>query len=70
MFHVIDKELRWRMDHGKPQGFGSLSKFRPLVAVGAEKPLADQMMMADYFRKSIVSDEGQVHADDNDRRRH
>ena len=51
MFHVIDKELRWRSDNGRPKGFSSLRKFKPLVAVGAEKPLADQMMMADYFRE-------------------
>ena len=51
MFHVIDKELQWRLQSGRPQGFESLRKFKPVVAVGAEKPLADQMMMADYFRE-------------------
>ena len=51
MFHVIDKELGWRSGNGNVKGFESLRKFKPLVAVGAEKPLADQMMMADYFRK-------------------
>lgn len=51
MFHVIEKELRWRADNGRPQGFESLRNFKPLVAVGAEKPLADQIVMADYFRK-------------------
>lgn len=35
---------------GAVEGFGSLKKFRPLVAVGPEKPLEDQLMMADYFR--------------------
>lgn len=70
MFHVIDKEIRWRNDNGKPRGFGSLSRFRPLVAVGAERPLADQMMMADYFRKSLISDEEQGYADHKDGRRY
>ena len=51
MFHVIEKEIRWRSDNGRPQGFESLRKSKPLVAVGAETPLADQMVMADYFRK-------------------
>lgn len=51
MFHVIEKELRWRADNGRAQGFESLRKFKPIVAVGAEKPLADQIVMADYFRK-------------------
>ena len=51
MFHVIEKELRWRDDNGRAPGFESLRKFKPIVAVGAEKPLADQIVMADYFRK-------------------
>ena len=51
MFHVIEKEIRWREDNGKAQGFESLRRFQPLVAVGAEHPLADQIVMADYFRK-------------------
>ncbi|KAL8793211.1 MAG: hypothetical protein Q9195_004147 [Heterodermia aff. obscurata] len=50
MFHVIEKEIRWREDHGRAQGFESLRKFKPLVAVGAEEPLADQIVMADYFQ--------------------
>ena len=70
MFHVIEKELQWRSDNGKPQGFGSLATFRPVVVVGAEKPLADQMMMADYFRKSLIGDEGQGYADDSAGRRY
>ena len=53
MFHVIQKELDWRHEHGKAQGFESMRKFKPLVAVGAERPLADQMTMADYFRKTL-----------------
>ena len=50
MFHVIEKELRWRREHGLREGFESLRKVKPLVAVGADGPLEDQMMMADYFR--------------------
>ena len=52
MFHIIDGELAWRRYHGHPEGFGTLRSFRPLVAVGMEKPLADQLIMADYFRAS------------------
>ena len=54
MFHVIEKELRWRRDNGRPEGFGTLKRYKPLVAVGAEKPSGDQIMMADYFRTSIL----------------
>ena len=50
MFHVIEKDLRWRRENKYPEGFESLRRYRPLVAVGAEKPSGNQMMMADYFR--------------------
>lgn len=52
MFHIIDQELEWRRQQGHAEGFESLRSFRPLVAVGVEKPLADQLVMADYFRGS------------------
>lgn len=42
--------MRWRRDRGRPEGFDALTRHKPLVAVGAEKPLGDQLMMADYFR--------------------
>lgn len=38
------------------QGFDSLKTFRPIVAVGPEKPLGDQLMMADFFRMSYIID--------------
>ena len=53
MFHVIDKEMQWRRKNGRPEGFGTLQTFKPVIAVGAEKPLNDQVMMADYFRMSV-----------------
>ena len=52
MFHVIEKEMQWRRKSGRAEGFGTLKKCKPVVAVGAEKPLNDQIMMADYFRMS------------------
>lgn len=42
--------MQWRRQNGKPQGFGAMRAFRPVVAVGAEDPLEDQKMLADYFR--------------------
>ena len=50
MFHVIEKELRWRKEHNMPEGFDALTKAPPIVAVGADQPLGDQMVLADYFR--------------------
>lgn len=50
LFHHVDLEMKWRASNGRPKGFDSLRVSKPLVAIGAKKPLADQMMMADYFR--------------------
>ncbi|EON61302.1 hypothetical protein W97_00515 [Coniosporium apollinis CBS 100218] len=49
LFHHIEKEQEWRRKNGKPEGFETLRASKPIVAVGAEEPLADQLMMADYF---------------------
>jgi inosine-uridine nucleoside N-ribohydrolase len=52
LFHHIEKEIEWRKVNGRPVGFEALTKTKPLVAVGPEHPLADEMLMADYFRES------------------
>ncbi|KAJ5091595.1 Nucleoside hydrolase [Penicillium alfredii] len=49
MFHILEREVQWRRANGHPEGFGTLRAFRPVVAVGAEDPLEDQKMLADYF---------------------
>lgn len=51
LFHQVDKEVTWRKSQGHPPGFDALRSHKPLVAVGPEHPLADQMLMADYFRE-------------------
>lgn len=50
MFHILEREMQWRRENGRPEGFGSLKASRPILAVGAEDPLEDQKMLADYFR--------------------
>jgi hypothetical protein len=50
MFHILEREMQWRRDNGRREGFGSLRAHRPILAVGAEDPLEDQKMLADYFR--------------------
>lgn len=55
MFHIIEREMKWRRENGKAEGFEALKAFKPVVAVGAEEPLKDQMMLGDYFRKSLHS---------------
>ncbi|KAH7114211.1 Inosine/uridine-preferring nucleoside hydrolase domain-containing protein [Dendryphion nanum] len=49
LFHHIGKERAWRKEHGRPEGFQTLNVTKPIVAVGAEEPLAEHMMVADFF---------------------
>ncbi|KAK4507703.1 hypothetical protein PRZ48_001438 [Zasmidium cellare] len=49
LFHHVEKEIAWRKSQGKDAGFKTLLKSKPLVAVGPETPLADQILMADFF---------------------
>lgn len=51
LFHHVEKEIEWRREHGKAPGFEGLRACHPILAVGATGPLADQRMMADYFRE-------------------
>ena len=50
LFYHVEKEIEWRKVQGRSPGFETLRKSRPLVAVGPEHPLADTMLMADFFR--------------------
>ena len=52
MFNIIEKEMIWRKDQGLPEGFETIKRCKPLVAVGAEGPLGGQTLMADYYRAS------------------
>ncbi|RPA92194.1 nucleoside hydrolase [Choiromyces venosus 120613-1] len=50
MFHVLELERKWRRASGLPVGFGCLGAHKPLVAVGADRPLEEEeVIMADYF---------------------
>lgn len=71
MFHVLELEKEWRIANGKVPGFGSLGACKPVVAVGAEQPLEDEELLADYFRGFIwacssmyLCDEGSSMRDD------
>lgn len=55
LFHHCEREIEWRTKLGKHVGFDALRSCKPLVAVGAQDPLADQRMMADYFRACFPS---------------
>jgi hypothetical protein len=51
MFHVLEKEMAWRKSTGRPEGFEVMKASKPIVAVGAEHPLLEELLMADYFRE-------------------
>ena len=53
LFHVLEKEMEWRKSKGLPEKFGNLRNFQPVVAVGAEHALEDEILMADHFRKFL-----------------
>jgi hypothetical protein len=52
LFHYVDKEIAWRESVGRSLGFETLRKSKPVVAIGPEHPLAENALMADFFRKS------------------
>lgn len=54
MFHILEREMQWRREQGRPEGFGALRAHPPIVAVGAEDPLEDQKMLVDYFRELFL----------------
>jgi inosine-uridine nucleoside N-ribohydrolase len=49
LFHVVEKEMEWRRARGQLEGFGCMLSSKPIVAVGADHPLEDEILMADYF---------------------
>ncbi|TGO27668.1 hypothetical protein BPAE_0038g00140 [Botrytis paeoniae] len=49
LFHVLEQELKWRQGRDQLEGFDAMKKSKPIVAVGADHPLEDEMLMADYF---------------------
>ena len=51
LFYHIRKEISWREDVGRAPGFDALRNFKPVVAVGAESPLAANALMAGLLSK-------------------
>ncbi|KAI1326272.1 Inosine/uridine-preferring nucleoside hydrolase domain-containing protein [Xylariaceae sp. FL0255] len=49
LFKVLDLEMEWRKAQGKTLGFEGLRTFRPIVAVGPDHPLEDELLVADGF---------------------
>jgi hypothetical protein len=51
LFHVLQKELEYRRASGKVENYEALRTYKPIVAVGADHPLQDDILMADHFRE-------------------
>ena len=51
LFKVLHHELEWRKSRGKPLGFEALRAYKPIVALGPEHALEDEILMADNFRE-------------------
>ncbi|KAI1342542.1 nucleoside hydrolase [Xylariaceae sp. FL0016] len=49
LFNVLDHEMEWRKQQNKPLGFEALRTHKPIVAVGPEHALEDEILMADDF---------------------
>ncbi|KAK8880117.1 Inosine/uridine-preferring nucleoside hydrolase domain-containing protein [Apiospora arundinis] len=49
MFHVLDKEMEWRKSQGRPLGFEALRAYKPIVAIGPEHALEEEILMEDGF---------------------
>lgn len=49
IFQVLDQEIEWRKQQGLPVGFEGVTKFKPLVAIGATESLHDRSDKADDF---------------------
>lgn len=52
LFHYVNKEIAWRESVGRSLGFETLRQSKPVVAIGPEHPLAENILMAGFFRKS------------------
>ncbi|KAI3318388.1 nucleoside hydrolase [Xylariaceae sp. AK1471] len=49
LFKVLEMEIEWRKAQGKPLGFENMRTFKPIVALGPEHALEDEILMADNF---------------------
>ncbi|ROW11167.1 hypothetical protein VMCG_00993 [Cytospora schulzeri] len=49
LFHVLEKENAWRKASGRPEGFQTLKSAKPIVAVGPEHALDEEVLAADDF---------------------
>lgn len=49
IFHILAQEVAWRKAQNIPATYDGVTKYKPIVAIGANKPLHDRTDNADYF---------------------
>lgn len=49
IFHILAQEVAWRKTQGIPDSYDGVTKYKPIVAIGANEPLHDRTDNADYF---------------------
>jgi inosine-uridine nucleoside N-ribohydrolase len=57
LFHVLDQEMQWRKSQGKPQGFEVFRTFKPIISIGPEHALEEEILKEDGFRESWLASE-------------
>ena len=50
LFHVLGKEMEWRRQTGRPEGFEAIKTYKPIVAIGPEHALEESELVEDGFR--------------------
>ncbi|KKP02455.1 inosine-uridine preferring nucleoside hydrolase [Trichoderma harzianum] len=56
LFHVIEKEIEWRKSTGRPEGFEVMKSHKPIVALGADRPLQDEIATAEHIHSADGAD--------------
>lgn len=49
IFHILAQEVAWRKSQNIPATYEGVTQYKPIVAIGSDKPLHDMAENADYF---------------------
>ncbi|KAF2422961.1 DNA glycosylase [Tothia fuscella] len=60
LFHHVQNEIAWRERAGWSLGFETLRNSKPVVALGPEQPLAENVLMADFLQRRDDLDESDL----------
>ncbi|KAL7911874.1 putative nucleoside hydrolase [Trichoderma velutinum] len=49
LFHVLEMEVEWRKSTGRSEGFEVMKSHKPIVAIGEDRPLQDEIATAEHI---------------------